>query len=175
MPSASAPGHAPRVNRSLATLTLAALALLPVGGISGAQEVDPLLSVADADPLELSRVVARMGDTEVLAALGGTSAARALLAIQSCPYLAESEASLPVLGALARGRDPDLAPAAALAASRVVEGLTASELTAREVSAEDLRTAAELFEAIASEEGARPDIRQGALLVVAGLAAFAGE
>ncbi|MBW2460341.1 MAG: hypothetical protein JRH11_01760 [Deltaproteobacteria bacterium] len=160
------------------------------GGVSGAQDgqnsqnsqntqapaaprqaegLPPEFLAADADPLELARAVARHGDGAIIEALGGAAADRAFLAIQSTPHLAEPEGALPVLAAIAVGRDPDLAPAAALAALRVAEGLTASSLVIREVSAEDLRGATELFEAAADDETARRDIRQAAHLVVARL------
>ncbi len=151
-------------------------ASLLLGGSARAQEgasADPLVQVAHADPLELGRVAARLGDGAVLARLSADRpVAVCLAAIRATPLLRAPEAALGALAELAAGRDSYLAPAAALAVLRIARALTPDALAAREVLPSDLAPARAALESLASDERARPDIRRAAGLAAAALAAL---
>jgi hypothetical protein len=128
------------------------------------------------DPLELARLADRLGDGAVLAALEDPSATPLvrLRAARAARFLDAPEAALAPLAALARGRDPVLAPAAALAAYRVAAALTLAELEAREASVEALAPAREALAALGADESARGDLRRLARFAAAALAALGG-
>ncbi len=127
---------------------------------------DPLALVQSSDPLELARVVDRLGDPAVLARLGTAESpidvAVTLAAVRACPWLHAPELALPRLVELAAGRDPDLAPAATLAVVRIAERLSRPELESREASDEPLRAAMTGLTALAEDTTARADLRRGA-------------
>jgi hypothetical protein len=149
--------------RSRLPLVLTLSLLVPGGGAS-AQD-DPLSTVPGADPLELARAVARLGDDALLGRLSEESEAAARLsAIRATPWMRAPELALTPLAEIARGRDPDLAPAAAMAALRIAQRLESDDLVAREASSETITEALEALRAIGNDEGCRRDIRRAGLI-----------
>ncbi len=139
-------------------MILAVLAL----GASGthAQSPDPFLAVRNADPVELARVVDRLGDGAVLERLdAGRSRAVRLAAVRASDQMHEPELALDALSTMASGRDPLLAPAAAQAALQVARMLTPDGLARREAEPAALAPARQRLAALADDESARPDQR----------------
>ncbi|MBX7197351.1 MAG: hypothetical protein K1X94_35195 [Sandaracinaceae bacterium] len=131
---------------------------------------DPLALVVSADPLELARVVDRLGDDAVLARLGAPGLDTATLdpavvmaALRASAWLHAPEEALPRLVEIAAGHDPDLAPSAMLAIVRIAERLTRPDLDAREGSDEPIRAALPALATLGETEGARADLRRAAL------------
>lgn len=150
--------------RHLLFSLLLGLAVAPALAQEGA--ADPLLAVEDADPLDLARVVARLGDEAVLTRLGDPQSADVrLAAIRATPSLTAPEHALGPLAEIAAGRDPDLAPAAAMAALEIAERLSADDLVRRETERAIIDAAIEAMRAIGNDESCRRDIRRAGLLV----------
>lgn len=131
---------------------------------------DPLAQVVSSDPLELARVVDRLGDEAVLARLGAMGLDTATLdpavviaALRASPWLHAPEDALPRLAEIAAGHDPDLAPAAALAIVRIAERLTRADLDAREGSDDPIRAVLPALAALGEDTTARPDLRRALL------------
>lgn len=155
--------------RSLAPV----LVIVALGGalIVRAQEPDPLVALGSSDPIALARAVDRIGDEGVIARLTEETAADVrLAAIRACPGLREPERALEPLAAIAIGRDPDLAPAAARAILEVARELDPQELDAREVMREELVPAREAIQRIVDDETARADLRRAAGIAIEQLA-----
>ena len=112
------------------------------------------------DELDLARWVSQVGDRSALGFMsaGHTSAER-FVAVQAAVRLRDPERALPVLAGLVGGRDPDLAPSAAMAAVNIAQLLTADDLARREVLFEDLKPAIAAFGKLDKREDLRPDIR----------------
>lgn len=153
--------HAPPM-RARKRLLLIALAS-GIAGSSSAQEhaqPDPFEAVVTADPMELARVVDRLGDGAVIARLGEEKPrAVRLAAARATPFLREPERALEALAVVAAGRDPLLAPAAAHAALTITRALDPDELARREVDPASLIGARDRLAALAQDESARPDLR----------------
>lgn len=140
------------------------------GGESSAASA--LLAIADADPLELARVVERFGDAPVRALLTKPAhVAPCLAAVRAAPMLRRPELALDLLVRLAEGRDSLLAPAAARAALAIAGGLDADALAAREVSASELAPTRAALLALAARETVGADIRLAAATTAEALAA----
>lgn len=138
-----------------------ALALGPVP--TGAQAPDPFAAVADADPMVLARLVDRLGDDAVVSRLSAeTPPSVRLTAVRAAPWMSEPERSLTALVEIAAGRHPRLAPAAARATLDIARRLAVADLPRREVSPEELSSAAVALRALAADETARPDLRAAA-------------
>lgn len=121
---------------------------------------DPLASVEASDPLELGRRAAALGDDAVLARLGdATPALVRLAAIRAARMLRQPERALVPLARIARGRDPDLGPAAMLAISRIVAAFDLPMLERRELRAEDFADVRRALAALAGDGRARADVR----------------
>src|SRR4051812_46045753 len=91
-----------------------ALALLASTG-SAQPGHDPLMWLPSTDPLDLAIAVDRLGDEGVLTRLAeGTPLTVRAMAVLAAPQMDAPETSLSALAEIARGRDPDLAPRAAL-------------------------------------------------------------
>jgi hypothetical protein len=151
------------------------IALLAIAASGAAQDVDPLLETGTSDPLELARAVDRIGDAALLARLGEeTPADVRLLAVRGAPQMHAPERALEPLARIAAGRDPDLAPAAALSASRIARALDPQALEARETLPSDLAAARTVLEALAADETARADIRRAAGMAVDAIGAAGG-
>ncbi len=131
---------------------------------------DPLALVVSSDPLELARMVDRLGDDAVLARLGAMGEATSALdpavviaALRAAPWLHAPEDALPRLVEIADGHDPDLAPAAMLAISRIAERLTRLDLDAREADDAPIRAVLAPLAAMGEAAGVRADLRAAAL------------
>lgn len=123
--------------------------------------------------MELARAVDRLGDDAILERLGDDrSRSVRIAAIRATPYLAYPERALERLAALAAGRDPDLAPAAAIAALEIAEHLTPDDLMRREVEPASLRDARRALRRLADDHTARADIRAVAARAAAQLEAI---
>lgn len=155
--------YSAHVSRPFFPLALAlALVASAVAG-AGAQAPDPLLAVGSADPLELARVVDALGDDAIVGRLSDASTTPVrLAAVRACAWLHAPELALSGLVLLAGGRDPDLAPAAALALLRIAESLDRAALDAREDDGEAIRAALEPLATLAADETARLDVRRAA-------------
>jgi hypothetical protein len=167
-----ADGPTPRRGLGARLGTLGCLAALCLASTGSAQEPDPFAAVPDADPMELARLVDRRGDDAVLARLGGDAAFAARLgAVRAAPFMTGPELALDELAALAAGRHPHLAPAAARSAALIARRLDAAQLARREQLPASLADAAEGFDALADDDAARPDLRVVASTVAAQLRA----
>lgn len=145
--------------------------LLGIATLASAQPVDPLLAVHDTDPLELARVVDRIGDAAILARLAPeTPIAVRALAVAATSRMHAPEDALVPLAQIATGRDPDLAPRAAFALLTISRSLDARSLDARERTRSDFTPARTTLTALAADETARTDLRRAAQLVAAALA-----
>lgn len=138
--------------------------------LAQARPADPLALVVSSDPLELARMVDRLGDDAVLARLGAMGVATGTLdpaiviaALRACPWLHAPEEALPRLAEIAAGHDPDLAPAAMVAIVRIADGLTRDGLDAREASDDPIRTVLPLLAAMGEATQVRTDLRLAAM------------
>jgi hypothetical protein len=152
---------------------LVVVIILGVSGLALAQTaaVDPLLAAHDTDPLELARVVDRVGDAAVLARLSPETpiAVRALAVVAAARMHAPEDALVP-LAEIAAGRDPDLAPRASQSLLAIARALDERSLDARERDRADFTPARVALASLAADETARPDIRRAASLADAALA-----
>jgi hypothetical protein len=155
-----------------------ALALVGLFGVvarSHAQPAspDPFLAVVDLDPMELARVVDRLGDDAVLARLADERP-RALrsAACHAAPFMQQPELALLPLAELAAGRDPRLAPDAAAALRAVATALTPGGLARREVDPSSLAPARARLATLRADESARRDLRVVAEIADASLDAL---
>lgn len=155
------------VSATIVASSVVTIAILPT--IARTQETeDPFLAATTSDPLELARVVDRAGDDAVLARLvTGTPAAAQLAAVRAAPGMRGPERALEALATIARGRDPDLAPAAARAMLEIARALDPQALDAREVMREELSPARAAIAELALDETARADLRRVAEIVLA--------
>lgn len=132
---------------------------------------------AAIDPLERARAVAALGDARVLAQLaprpegGSPDPVRALAAVRSSPWLADPSHALAPLLAAMNGRDPDLAPAAAQAATEIARGFVEASRLPESVTQERLAAWIKELGTIELSPRARADIRLSAVEVAALLGA----
>jgi hypothetical protein len=143
---------------------------------SGAHADEDLVSVADlaavrdADPLELARIGARLGDGTVVRAIAsGGAVAERLAVVRVAPWLLAPESALPSLVTLLASRDSELAPAAARSVARIVAALDADTLGRREVMSADLAPVRAALRAAANDASLRADVRVLAGEAAAGL------
>lgn len=164
------------VSRHLAALGLVAASALvltavraapPDPGSPGAA-ADALERIEDADPIELSRAVLRVGDRSVLALLAEQQpGATRLAAIRAARWLVAPEHALPMLAELTAGRDSLLAPAAALASLRIARQLDADALSRREADPAELAIALATLRLALRTPHMRSDMRMMAAEAVA--------
>lgn len=122
--------------------------------------IDVLVTVVDADPLELGRVAQRLGDKAVISRLDERAATEVrLAATRATPYLREPERALLPLASMISGRDTLLAQAAARSVITIVRALDADQLQRREVFASELAPVRAELERAAAIEHLRPDLR----------------
>lgn len=156
-----------------ASLVLFALALLVAAPASA--QPDPLAAIADADPMELARVVDRLGDDAVLSRLDDARPREVrLAATRAAPFMAWPELALEPLARLAASRDPLLAPAAASAALTIARSLDPDALRRREVDPASLSAARGLFAALSTERSARADLRAAGSMIASLLEQLGG-
>ncbi len=120
----------------------AALALVGCGAAVAtamASDVDFSEFADRIDPIGCARVAVEAGDLALLAQLkaGGQREAQ-LVAVRAAPYAHAPEQLVVSLVDLACGRDPNLAPEAALSLIAIGERLTLRELSEREVLLADV-------------------------------------
>ena len=143
----------------------AVLIVLALAAMASAQApaIDPLLAAHETDPLELARVVDRIGDAAILSRLTPeTPIAVRAIAVVAAPRMHAPEDALAALTTIAAGRDPDLAPRAAQALLTIARSVDAQALDAREHDRGDFAAARTTLSALATDETARADIRLAA-------------
>jgi hypothetical protein len=119
-----------------------------------------LRAAVDSDELDLAALVARIGDDAVLESLAeGKDSVIRLAAIRATPYLLSQELALQPLAALAQGRDPDLAPAAARRALVIAQALALEDISARELLPDSFRAAELQLAALANSTTAHGNVR----------------
>jgi hypothetical protein len=119
-----------------------------------------LVRALDADELTFAATVARLGDDAVLAGVAqDKDSVLRLAATRATPYLTNRELALEPLTALAEGRDPDLAPAAARRLLAIAQGLALEDSSAREWSPREFQPAEERLMQLSAAATARRDIR----------------
>ena len=115
-----------RISARLWVGLCAALLVAPIVGFTTAEaDAGALLSaVLHADELTRATLAQRLGDAAIVAALAQHEDGSARLAAVRCaPYLRHPERALAALAAIAAGRDPELAPAAARRARAIAQQL----------------------------------------------------
>jgi hypothetical protein len=133
---------------------------------------DALGQIRDADPIELSRAVLRLGDLAVLALLAdGQPGPARLAAIRAARWLVAPEHALPKLAELVAGRDSLLAPAAALASMRIARELDTDALSRREADPTELALALSTLRRALRTPEVRADLRMMVAEAVASIEA----
>ena len=157
------------LTRTVAIVGLCWIAATAPGGSAEADRPrEPWDAARMSDPLEMSRWVARRGDGEVLSRLRPDARPiEQLPGVMGARWMVDPERALPRLAALAAGRDPRVAPAAAVAAFHIASNLDPRDLEAREVPRSHLEEARAALAALVEDETARPDLAR--------LAGFAAE
>jgi hypothetical protein len=149
-----------RLGTCAVLLLLAQAAAAFAAQTSQASAATALVRALDADELELSALVARLGDDAILDALAQErDSALRLAAVRACPYLDSPELALEPLVNLAAGRDPDLAPAAARRVRAIAQALALEDGAARELSARAFHGVEQQLTQLAAAAALRPDIR----------------
>lgn len=132
----------------------------PPSAPASAAVMDPLVAVADADPLELARVARRLGDVAVLQRLDAKQSLEVrLAAVRATPWLRAPEAALPLLAPMIGQRDTLLAQDAARSLLAIVRELDADALQRREVLRSDLSATVTLLDKVLAIEHLRADLR----------------
>lgn len=129
-------------------------------GFAQAETPDPFREAEVVDAIGLARLADEAGDAALLRALRDPSSREhALIAARAAPNAHAPELLVPALVPLACGRDPVLAPEAAMAISAISARLLPSEVAAREVLLSDLRTmSVAVSSALKELKSPRPDI-----------------
>ncbi|MFO0695585.1 MAG: hypothetical protein U0230_18635 [Polyangiales bacterium] len=162
--------------RSRPVLPMLLVVLGTAVGSAATHADDPAPSVRPAaDALELSRRARHAGDADVLARLSPDRGREERLeAVREAPSMRAPEAALELLVELARGRDPALAPAAALAIDRITSVLDRPALEAREVDPRSLAGVRDSLRRLEADTTARPDLRRLAAFSAARLSELVG-
>ena len=129
----------------------------PVQPVS-AEAATQLRAAVNADELDVAALAARLGDDPVLTSLTEGDTALRLAALRTTPYLVNKELALLPLVSLARGRDPDLAPAAARRVLAIAQALALEETSVRELPRADLENLRRDLSSLANSS-ARRDVR----------------
>lgn len=133
---------------------------------------DPIASIIDADPVELARVVDRLGDQVVQSRLDAKNPIEhQLAAVRAARWMSEPEICLGSIAIMAVSRDSELAPSAARAALTIATELSLDELTTREFDPQGLKQVRAEFSKAADNPFIRKDIRLMAAQTSALLAA----
>lgn len=168
-------GRLPAARVAALSLALALAASTDVAGAQAHPAADPLAAALDADPLDVARLVRRVGDALVLTRLAPSAAVtipQRLAAMRAAPFLAAPEAALVALAALAAGRDPDLAPEAARSALTIARALSLEDLARREAELTGVVAARDALRRLAADTSARGDVRRAAAVAAGALAAL---
>jgi hypothetical protein len=114
--------------------------------------------VADQiDAIGLSRAADAFGDARLEQALAAENRESALVALRAASFSQAPERLIPKLVTQACGRDPALAPEAALTLYTLAERMTAESFATREVLLSDLKAALQSLEKGCAQEP-RPDV-----------------
>jgi hypothetical protein len=129
-----------------------------VAGLALAAPVSFATFADQIDAIGLARAADALGDAELERALGQTSDREAALVAARAALFAEApERLVPKLVGLACGRDPALAPEAALTLYTLAERVNAESFATREVLLSDVKQAIQSLETGCSQDP-RPDI-----------------
>lgn len=136
----------------------------PAGGgdVEGGAGLTPaMIAAVDADALALAKAVRGCEPAAILVAVDddGLPVMQRLAAVRGAAWLGRPEAALGPLARVMVGRDSLLAPAAAAAVRQIIARVGAAELSAAEVSREDLADARSALNAVAGAGTLRPDLR----------------
>lgn len=149
-----------------ANVALGAGLALTCGAVR-ADRADPLAHADVVSAIGLARVADEVGDGTLATWLGEPpSRVHALVAARAAPFASAPERLVPGLARLLCGRDPVLAPEAAVASVQIAERLRLSELAAREALRAELRAAADALRCAAeSRAPVRADLKAAASLL----------
>lgn len=126
-----------------------------------------LVSALDADELVRATIARQVGDDRLLGALHQTEdTALRLAAVRCSPYLGDPDRALVDLARIARGSDPELAPAAALRLFWIAQSLM-QRTPGREIALDIVNAARGELLALADDRSALDRIR-----LLAGQASF---
>jgi hypothetical protein len=149
-----------------------ASAFAQVAVSKGDPGTDPFTVVANADPLELAKVVERLGDQAVSSRLKRDMPIEIrIAAIRATRWMRAPESVLSSLAVILGSRDSELAPVAATAALRIASAITNDTLSVREIMPEELAESRALFVKASANSLLRPDIRLQAAQTAETLAA----
>lgn len=139
---------------------------------SGAQALatDPLAQADVVSVIGLSRVADELGDATLASWLKAPARRDlALVALRAAPYAFAPERLVGHMAPLLCGRDPNLAPEAALAFAQIAEHLQPARLAAREAASYDLRQARAALACAEQSPAPRADLVAAAQLLAAAL------
>jgi len=126
-----------------------------------------LVSALDADELTRATIARQVGDDTLLGALHqAEDSALRLAAVRCSPYLGDSDRALADLTQIARGSDPELAPAAALRVFWIAQSLM-QHVAEREIALDSVRASQAGLIVLADDRSALERIR-----LLAGQASF---
>lgn len=121
-----------------------------------------LASAVDADELTRAAIARQVGDDVLLGALRPSQDSLARLAAVRCAaQLGDPDRALPDLSAIARGRDPELAPAAALRLGQIAQALVQRGANL-EIELDSVRATRAEMSALAEDRSAIGTIRAAA-------------
>jgi hypothetical protein len=133
---------------------------------------DLFAAIANADPMELAKVVDRLGDDAVLTRLKRDKPIEIrIAAIRATRWMRAPESALVTLAEILGSRDSELAPVAASAALRIASATTSDALYTREVMPAELTESRALFVKASENPLLRPDIRLQAAQIAEALTA----
>lgn len=142
-----------------AVLCMGCLAVLSAGASSARAARAGLQAALDADELERATIAKHLGDEALLSALRQRADVSLRLAAVRCsPYLSDPDRALPVLAEIASGRDPELAPGAALRLSRIAQQLVRAA-PLHELAIDRVSDARRRLLALAEDRGAPQQLR----------------
>lgn len=120
----------------------------------------PFLALGNAAPMELARLIDRLGDSAVSEGLEARSPIEVqLIALRAAPWMKAPESALPRVTDLVSSRDSELAPEAARAALRIANGLDRDELQFREVDLSEIARLGQKLSTAGDNALLREDIR----------------
>lgn len=141
--------------------------VLAMAAYSAAQTTRPDAPLDELDDSAWIQALVESSDASLEEVFSGADLETTLRFLAAVPASDAPETHLVALATLARGDDPNLAPAAAQAAVRIVEGLTHHDLLARESAIDSEATGA--FIALAEDPSARRDLQHAGAYIVARL------
>ena len=153
-----------RVRKLIATLGLALLscAVVRAAGPSRGDSASALRGAVNSDELDLAALVARVGDDAVVASLTEGDTVLQLAAVRAAPFLQDAELALSPLVAIAQGRDPDVAPAAARSLLAIAQALLLEPHANPEPARGTCRALKQPLLQLANDADARADVRVAA-------------